>query len=133
MTFQEAMPSQALRIFDLLFLRKTPDLIIDMKTMKSILAMTVLANASLAMAEINKTETIASEVLKNPVFTVQAPEARPYKSTMNLDIAELIKIEYLRSAPSHCGVIPAEMTYKDSSGAVNVVEYLYPDTSGCTD
>ncbi|MFD1693447.1 DUF2790 domain-containing protein [Azotobacter chroococcum] len=52
---------------------------------------------------------------------------------MNLDIAELIKVEYLRSAPAHCGVIPARMTYKDSSGAIGVIEYLYPDTTGCTD
>ena len=91
---------------------------VNMKTMKLVLAMTVFASASTAMAETNNAETA---------------EVKPYSHSMNLDIAELIKVEYLRSAPVHCGVIPARMTYKDSSGAIEVIEYLYPDTSGCTD
>lgn len=91
---------------------------VNMKTMKFILATTVFASVSTAMAETNNAET---------------SEVKPYRYSMNLDIAELIKVEYLRSAPAHCSVIPARMTYKDSSGAIEVIEYLYPDTSGCTD
>ncbi|GAB3382610.1 hypothetical protein GCM10027514_22810 [Azotobacter armeniacus] len=104
-----------------------------MKAMKLILAMTALTTASLAMAEINNTDAIDLEASNILISEERTSKAKPYKYGMKVDVAELIKVEYLRPAPSYCGVIPAEMTYKDSTGAINVVEYLYPDTSGCMD
>jgi len=92
---------------------ETTNITFNMKTMKLIIAMTALTIASAAIAEVKTSETKA------------------YKYGMHLDIDKLIKLEYLRTAPAHCGTIPAEITYEDSTGEVHIVEYLYPDTSGC--
>ncbi|MFB8828213.1 DUF2790 domain-containing protein [Azotobacter sp. CWF10] len=112
------MPSERLRIRYFYCLRKRNDILFNMKTMKSLLATTALATATPGIAEVTNSETC---------------KPKPYEYSMNLDVAELIKIEYRRPTPLYCGVVPAEMTYRDSNGKIKVVEYLYPDTSGCTD
>ncbi|WKN23610.1 DUF2790 domain-containing protein [Azotobacter vinelandii] len=111
-----------------------------MKRIKLILAIAALSAASLAMAESdNKTAgnpeaaTDKTLTLESSTVYAQTPEVEPYKYGMNLDIADFIKIEYLRPEPTYCGPIPAQISYKDSKGELHVVEYLYPDTSGCTD
>ncbi|MFC0711082.1 DUF2790 domain-containing protein [Azorhizophilus paspali] len=98
------------------------------KTTKIFIAMIVSTTASLAMADINHRNSSNTESAHPSIV-----ETMPYKYNMNLDIAEPLEFEYLRTAPAHCGPIPARMTYKDSTGAVRTIEYLYPDTSGCTD
>lgn len=94
-----------------------------MKLLKFAIAITTLAIASVSMA---------GETSKEPGSKTH-PEPHPYRYGMDMDISELIKFEYLRPVPGSCGPIPAHMVYKDSNGAIKVVEYLYPDTSGCTD
>ncbi|GAB3465997.1 hypothetical protein GCM10027398_11860 [Azotobacter salinestris] len=60
-------------------------------------------------------------------------EVEDYKYGMELDIADVIDVEYFRPEPFFCGTIPAQMVYEDSDGEINAIRYLYPDSSGCSD
>lgn len=50
-----------------------------------------------------------------------APQIQTYRYGMNLDIAKVINVSLpIRS----CGPVPSRMTYEDSSGQLNTLEYL---------
>lgn len=94
--------------------------------------MILLLSASLAIAESDDSST-DSTVLEDIVIYSQMPEPQDYKYGMRLDIAEVIAMEYFPPEPNFCGVIPAQMTYEDSTGELNTIRYLYPETAGCHD
>ncbi|MEH6565097.1 MAG: DUF2790 domain-containing protein [Halopseudomonas sp.] len=48
------------------------------------------------------------------------PEIAHYRYGMNLDIERVIHITSTRIG---CGVMPAQMTYKDSNGDLKILEY----------
>ena len=58
---------------------------------------------------------------KNP------PEVIHYRYGMKLDIARVVATT---PTDSSCGVMPAQMTYEDSNGDLNILEYRAAGT-GC--
>lgn len=104
------------------------------------LALAVLAQASTALAQSpggqsgqdqGKDQGQEPVELEPTMIYTQAPEATRYRYGMKLDIEQVHRIDYYPPEPRFCGVIPARMTYEDSQGQLNILEYLYPETSGC--
>ena len=105
-----------------------------MKALKAITALMILTASSLAMAEggsdrlygkmIQANEQsmreYASAQGKNP------PEVTHYRYGMKLDIAKVI---HVTSTNGNCDVMPAQMTYEDSSGNLNILEYRASGTN----
>lgn len=48
------------------------------------------------------------------------PEVVHYKYGLNLDVAKVVS---MTPTTRYCGVVPSRMTYEDSSGKLNTVEY----------
>ncbi|NBA95201.1 DUF2790 domain-containing protein [Pseudomonas sp. R5(2019)] len=55
-----------------------------------------------------------------------SPEVTHYRYGMKLDIAKVI---HVTSTNGSCGVMPAQMTYEDSSGNLNILEYRVSGTN----
>ena len=99
-----------------------------MKSLKVIAALAVMVVSSAALAEggadrvygrmIQANEQAMQEYAaangKNP------PEVIHYRYGMKLDIARVVAIT---PTDSSCGVMPAQMTYEDSNGDLNILEY----------
>ena len=106
-----------------------------MKSLKVIAALAVMVVSSAALAEggadrvygrmIQANEQAMQEYAaangKNP------PEVIHYRYGMKLDIARVVAIT---PTDSSCGVMPAQMTYEDSNGDLNILEYRVAGT-GC--
>ena len=106
-----------------------------MKSLKVIAALAVMVVSSAALAEggadrvygrmIQANEQAMQEYAaangKNP------PEVIHYRYGMKLDIARVVAIT---PTDSSCGVMPAQMTYVDSNGDLNILEYRAAGT-GC--
>ena len=71
---------------------------------------TLLANALTALALSASLTTLA-----------HSAEATPYRYGQNLDIAKVISIDEPNS--SQCEVVTATMTYRNSAGDVEVLDY----------
>lgn len=95
-------------------------------------AIAMISAVSVAPAVIAQNETPPPLVVMKGVKGVQTPEYKEYQYGMPLDISKVVSIEYFPPKERFCGVIPAAMTYEDSSGARQGLVYLYPETSGCT-
>ncbi|GAB3391291.1 DUF2790 domain-containing protein [Azotobacter armeniacus] len=105
-----------------------------MKPAKLLFAIGIFSQASLSIAE--GTATKESAILEESVVYIEdmpAVEVEEYEYGMELDVANIIDIEYFRPEPYYCGTIPAQMIYEDSKGEINAIRYLYPDSSGCAD
>lgn len=107
--------------------------VFGMKPIKVICAAALLLPTSLSMAESEGRPSADSKELEEMVIYSRAPEVRDYEYGMRLDIADVVAMEYFPPEPDFCGVIPAQMTYEDSSGNLNTIRYLYPETAGCHD
>ncbi|KHK66584.1 MULTISPECIES: DUF2790 domain-containing protein [Pseudomonas] len=106
-----------------------------MKNLRVIAALSILTISSFAMAEggadrvygrmIQANEQSMQEYAaangKNP------PEVIHYRYGMKLDIAKVVATT---STDSSCNVMPAQMTYEDSNGDLNILEYRAAGT-GC--
>ncbi|MDF0734228.1 DUF2790 domain-containing protein [Pseudomonas entomophila] len=57
----------------------------------------------------------------------QTTEATPYRYGMNLDIAQVIAVDAPAGAKGHAST--ATLTYRDSSGQVQKVSYIRPNTT----
>ncbi|WP_248917981.1 DUF2790 domain-containing protein [Pseudomonas entomophila] len=55
-----------------------------------------------------------------------ATEATPYRYGMDLDIAQVVKVEAPASTQGHTG--NATLTYRDSNGQLHAVSYSQPTT-----
>ncbi|GLK61449.1 DUF2790 domain-containing protein [Azotobacter vinelandii DJ] len=104
-----------------------------MKSVKVICAAVLLLSASLSMAENGGRPAVESTELEEMIIYSEEPEVTDYEYGMRLDIAEVVAMEYFPPEPDFCGVIPAQMTYEDSTGNLNTIRYLYPETAGCHD
>lgn len=51
-----------------------------------------------------------------------AEQTQPYRYGQKLDVAEVISLQEADSA--NCGVVEAQMTYRDSTGALQSITYL---------
>ncbi|HEN8706411.1 TPA: DUF2790 domain-containing protein [Pseudomonas putida] len=106
-----------------------------MKSLNVIAALTVMVASSAALAEggadrvygrmIQANEQAMQEYAaangKNP------PEVIHYRYGMKLDIAKVVATT---RTDSSCDVMPAQMTYEDSNGNLNILEYRAAGT-GC--
>lgn len=106
-----------------------------MKSLNVIAALTVMVASSAALAEggadrvygrmIQANEQAMQEYAaangKNP------PEVIHYRYGMKLDIAKVVATT---RTDSGCNVMPAQMTYEDSNGNLNILEYRVAGT-GC--
>ncbi|TBV93882.1 DUF2790 domain-containing protein [Azotobacter chroococcum] len=104
-----------------------------MKSAKTLFAAALFSQAPLSIAE--STTTIDSAILEESVIYMEDMppiEVEEYNYGMELDIADVINVEYFRPEPYFCGAIPAQMVYEDSEGEINAIRYLYPDSSGCS-
>ncbi|WP_454864769.1 DUF2790 domain-containing protein [Pseudomonas rhizophila] len=105
-----------------------------MSILKAVLAVSVISASSLVMAEgggdrvygrmIQDNEKAMQEYAvsrgKNP------PEVTHYRYGMKLDIA---KVVHKTSTGSSCEVMPAQMTYEDSNGNLQILEYRVMGTA----
>ncbi|WP_095158336.1 DUF2790 domain-containing protein [Pseudomonas sp. Irchel 3E13] len=99
-----------------------------MKALNGIAALLILIASTAAMAEggsdrlhgkmIQANEqamrAYAASIGKNP------PEVVHYRYGMELDVAKVIAVTSNRGS---CDVMPAQMTYEDSTGKLNILEY----------
>lgn len=98
-----------------------------MKSLKAVLAIAMLAFSSLAMSagfdrdpnKIMQENQRAMEAYA-AAHGKPAPEVVPYQYGMELDVAKVISVT--RKADV-CGVVPSRMTYLDSKGSLQTVEY----------
>ncbi|WP_028628387.1 MULTISPECIES: DUF2790 domain-containing protein [Pseudomonas] len=99
-----------------------------MKTIQTVMAISLLAVSSLTLAEGGADRVFGRMLQSNEKAMAQyaeaqgkaAPEVRHYKYGMNLDIAKVVSVTPSSSA---CGVGPARMTYEDSRGELHTIEY----------
>lgn len=99
-----------------------------MKSLIAISAILVLSTSSFAMAD-GSTDPVHGKMIqaneqamrelaaargKNP------PEVTHYRYGTKLDIDKVINVT---STKKNCNVMPAQMTYVDSSGELNILEY----------
>lgn len=105
-----------------------------MKSFKAIFALAILVSSSLAMAEgggdrvygrmmQENQRAMEQYALKNGKST---PEVVHYEYGMNLDIQKLVSVT---QANKTCSVAPSRMTYEDSAGKLNTVEYRVMGTN----
>lgn len=105
-----------------------------MKAFKVIAALTILTASSFAMAE-GGSDRLYGKMIKANEQSMREyssaqgknpPEVTHYRYGMTLDIAKVI---HVTSTNSNCGVMPAQMTYEDSSGNLNILEYRATGTN----
>lgn len=104
-----------------------------MKSAKLLFAMAIFLQAPLSIAK-STTPIDPTTLEESVIYMEDMPpiEVEEYNYEMELDIADVINVEYFRPEPYFCGTIPAQMVYEDSEGEVNAIRYLYPDSSGCS-
>ncbi|MGQ7957872.1 DUF2790 domain-containing protein [Pseudomonas sp. SP16.1] len=106
-----------------------------MKTLNAVAAFTIMAISSAALAEGGADRVYGRMIQANEQAMQEyaatngknRPEVVHYRYGMKLDIAKVVA-----STPTDasCGVMPAQMTYEDSNGNLNILEYRVAGT-GC--
>ena len=99
-----------------------------MKSLKVFFAVTILTMSSLAMAEGGGDRVYGRMMQENQKAMEQyalengkaTPEVVHYEYGMNLDVQKVISTT---QANKTCGVAPSRMTYEDSAGKLNTLEY----------
>ena len=99
-----------------------------MTAMKAFCAASILTLSSLAMAEGGGDRVYGRMMQENQQAMEQyasrngktPPEVVHYEYGMNLDIQKVVSVT---RANKTCGVAPSRMTYEDSTGKLNTVEY----------
>ncbi|MGV8862981.1 MAG: DUF2790 domain-containing protein [Pseudomonas sp.] len=99
-----------------------------MRILNTGIAIAMAAVSSFAMAEGGGDRIHARMMQENQQTMEQyatengkaVPEVVHYKYGLNLDVAKVIS---MTPSTRDCGVIPSRMTYEDSSGKLNTVEY----------
>ncbi|MGC5703573.1 DUF2790 domain-containing protein [Pseudomonas sp. NFXW11] len=99
-----------------------------MKAINLCLAALLLAGSSQVMAEGGADRTFARAMLENQKAMERyaanqgkpAPVVQDYRYGMPLDIAKVVSV----TAPiKSCNVVPSRMTYEDSAGQLQTVQY----------
>lgn len=105
-----------------------------MKSFKIISVVLALTASSLAMAE-GGSDRLHGRMIQANEEAMRAyatengknvPEVVHYRYGMKLDVAKVVS---LTSTKGSCEVMPAQMTYEDSSGKLNILEYRVPGTN----
>jgi hypothetical protein len=99
-----------------------------MKTFNALLAVSILSLSSLALAEGGSDRVYGQMIRNNQQAMAQyaaekgkaVPEIVHYEYGMKLDVKKVVSST---SVNKGCGVGPARMTYEDSNGKLNTVEY----------
>ena len=99
-----------------------------MKVFKAFFTISILALSSLAIAEGGGDRVYGRMMQENQQAMEQyalkngkaIPEIVHYEYGMNLDIHKVVSVT---QANKTCGVAPSRMTYEDSTGKLNTVEY----------
>jgi hypothetical protein len=99
-----------------------------MKALKFMTAFVVLFTSSVVLAE-DGADRVHSKMMQANEQAMRAyaaangktpPEVVHYRYGMKLDVAKVISVASNRDT---CDVAPAQMTYEDSSGKLNTLEY----------
>jgi len=96
--------------------------------LKAVLAVSVISASSLVMAEGGGDRVYGRMIQDNEIAMQEyaaargktPPEVTHYRYGMKLDIA---KVVHTSPTGSGCEVMPAQMTYEDSSGDLQTIEY----------
>ncbi|AOS38918.1 hypothetical protein A0U95_09135 [Pseudomonas brassicacearum] len=99
-----------------------------MKTLDALLAVSILSLSSLALAEGGGDRVYGQMIQNNQLAMARyaaengkaVAEIVHYEYGMNLDVKKVVSIT---PANKGCGVGPSRMTYEDSNGKLNTVEY----------
>ncbi len=105
-----------------------------MKLLKVVFAASILTMSSLAMAEGGGDRVYGRMMQENQQAMEQyasrngktPPEIVHYEYGMNLDIQKVISVT---QANKNCSVAPSRMTYEDSAGKLNTLEYKVMGTN----
>ena len=105
-----------------------------MKTLKAIIAIAVLAVSSFAIAEGGGGRVFGRMMQENQQAMEQyalkngkaIPEIVHYEYGMNLDVQKVVSVT---QANKSCDVAPSRMTYEDSAGKLNTLEYRVMGTN----
>ena len=105
-----------------------------MKTLKALFAVTILTLSSLAMAEGGGDRVYGRMMQENQQAMEQyalkngkaIPEIVHYEYGMNLDVQKVVSVT---QANKSCDVAPSRMTYEDSAGKLNTLEYRVMGTN----
>ncbi|MDN7142177.1 MULTISPECIES: DUF2790 domain-containing protein [Pseudomonas] len=99
-----------------------------MRIFKGIAALLILTASSTALAE-GGSDRLHGKMIQANEQAMRAyaaangkkpPEVTHYRYGMKLDIAKVISMTSNRGT---CDVMPAQMTYEDSTGKLNILEY----------
>lgn len=106
-----------------------------MNAFKAIAALLILTASSAALAE-GGADRLHGKMIQANEQAMRAyaaangkapPEVTHYRYGMQLDIRKMVS---LTSSRGTCDVMPAQMTYEDSTGNLNILEYRTADI-GC--
>lgn len=99
-----------------------------MKVFKGVAASLILMASSAALAE-GGSDRLYGKMIQANERAMRAyaaangkepPQVTHYRYGMQLDVAKVIAVTSKRDT---CDVMPAQMTYEDSTGALNILEY----------
>ncbi|MDN7139826.1 DUF2790 domain-containing protein [Pseudomonas sp. JQ170] len=105
-----------------------------MKSLNAIGALLILTTSSFAMAQ-GSADPVHGPMIQANEQAMRAravtqgkqpPEVVHYRYGMELDIAKVINVTSTRT---YCDVMPAQLTYEDSSGNLNILEYRTAGTN----
>ena len=99
-----------------------------MKTLNAVIAISILAVSSFVMAEGGGDRVYGRMMQENQQAMEQyalkngkaIPEIVHYEYGMNLDVQKVVSVT---QANKSCDVAPSRMTYEDSAGKLNTLEY----------
>ncbi|CAE6952653.1 MULTISPECIES: DUF2790 domain-containing protein [Pseudomonas] len=106
-----------------------------MKGLRTVAALSILTISSFAVAEGGSDRVYGRMIQANEQAMqeyaeangMNPPEVIHYRYGMKLDVARVVATT---STDSSCNVMPAQMTYEDSNGDLNILEYRVAGT-GC--
>lgn len=101
---------------------------LEMKIQTRIAAISIMLASSFAMAEGSADRVYGPTIQKNEQrwkeyalsIDKNPPETVHYRYGMEVDAQRVI---HITSKNIGCGVMPAQMTYEDSNGNINILEY----------
>ena len=104
-----------------------------MKTLNAVIDISILVVSSFAMAEGGGDRVYGRMMQENQQAMEQyalknskaIPEIVHYEYGMNLDVQKVVSVT---QANKSCDVAPSRMTYEDSAGKLNTLEYIVMGT-----
>ncbi|TDF82383.1 DUF2790 domain-containing protein [Pseudomonas sp. H9] len=99
-----------------------------MKAFTGIAAALILSASSLALAE-GGADRVYGKMIQANEQAMRAyaeangknvPEVTHYRYGMKMDVARVVSVTSVRRS---CDVVPTQMTYEDSNGQLNILEY----------